>query len=34
MKLVFATVVLYIAKTYPQNLDKKLYPNIPGIREL
>ena len=31
MKFVFATVVLYIAKTYPQNPDDKIIPPIkPG----
>ena len=31
MKLVFATVVLYIANTYPQNPDDKTNPPIkPG----
>ena len=35
MKLVFATVVLYMAKTYPQKPDDKIIPpNIPGIPEL
>ena len=35
MKLVFATVVFYIAKTYPQKPDDKIIPpNIPGIPEL
>ncbi len=32
MKFVFATVVLYIAKTYPQNPDDNIKPPIkPGI---
>ena len=31
MKFVFATVVLYIANTYPQNPDDKtIPPNKPG----
>ena len=32
IKLVFATVVLYIAKTYPQNPEDRIIPpNNPGI---
>ena len=32
MKFVFATVVLYIAKTYPQNPDDNIIPPIkPGM---
>ena len=34
MKFVFATVVLYIAKTYPQNPDDKIINNIRGINRV